>query len=192
LTAQGKGLGKLELYTDFGGGYQKSAVYTYSTEGKVFVSGESEDDAWYKGTLYKYEQGLTTNEEIEKEYAVFSRRDVMETVSTTDFAVSQGSGMIAYAAAASRTTYVKGYLYWTTSTGVKMSLKLARVDLYDDELIGAAYLQTTYTDINGYYSFSFQNPDAWYELEGGGYDVFIRWYPDSYTFQVARDWVLQI
>jgi hypothetical protein len=43
------GEGKLEFYADFGGGYQREAVYTYSEGGIVFASGESEDIAWTEG-----------------------------------------------------------------------------------------------------------------------------------------------
>lgn len=180
---------------NFGDNYQLSSLYTYSTENKIFVSSESEDDAWYKGTTYKYDQGLMTDAEVEKAYGEFSRRDVVEEIitdSTTDQLSENNLTQLSpqTVTRAGNTTYVKGRLYWTTSTNVVMPLKNTRVDLYDDEPIGGVYLQQTYTDSNGNYSFSFQNPDGFFDFENGGYDVFIRWYPDSYTFQIARDWLL--
>ena len=69
-------------------------------------------------------------------------------------------------------------------------MKNIRVDLYDEDLwILGEYIQTTYTDDNGYYRFTFSNPDEWYCFENGGYDPFIRFYPDSKTFEIARDWL---
>ena len=55
-----------------------------------------------------------------------------------------------------KATYVEGRLTWTTKDGSVHPLKNIRVDLYDEDLwILGEYIQTTYTDDNGYYRFTF-------------------------------------
>ena len=84
-------------------------------------------------------------------------------------------------------TYVQGYLTWTTENGDILPLKNMRVDLYNKNVIGSEYLATVYTNTQGYYIFEFDNDEGFFE--NGGYDVYIKCYPDSYTFEIARDWV---
>lgn len=151
--------------------------YSYTYNNVTYYSNESEDDAWYKAMLDNFEKGLLTEEQIENEYANFSRRNINVVCDTYDNQ-SDLTG--------EPKTYVNGYLTWTTSTNYVLPLKNIRVDLYNENLIGSEYLATTYTNNNGYYQFEFINDESLFE---NGYDVFIRCYPDSYTFEIARDWL---
>lgn len=153
-------------------------TYSYTYNGITYYSNESEDDAWYQAMLDNYEKGLITEEQIEEEYSTFSRRNLNEIADTYDNQSDLTGEPV---------TYVNGYLTWTTSTGYVLPLKNMRVDLYNDNILGAEWLGSTYTNLDGYYCFEFINDTSW--IENGGYDVFIRCYPDSYTFEIARDWV---
>lgn len=153
-------------------------TYSYIYNGITYYSTESEDDAWYQAMLDNYEKGLITEEQIEEEYSIFSRRNLNEIADTYDNQSDLTGEPV---------TYVNGYLTWTTSTGHILPLKNMRVDLYNDNIIGAEWLGSTYTNLDGYYCFEFINDTSW--IENGGYDVFIRCYPDSYTFEIARDWM---
>lgn len=153
-------------------------TYSYTYNGITYYSNESEDDAWYQAMLDNYEKGLITEEQIEEEYSTFSRRNLNEIADTYDNQSDLTGEPV---------TYVNGYLTWTTSTGYVLPLKNMRVDLYNDNILGAEWLGSTYTNLDGYYCFEFINDTSW--KENGGYDVFIRCKPNSYTFEIARDWV---
>jgi hypothetical protein len=194
VYSNAEGLGKVTIFAKTNDGkIKESTVYTFTMAQNTFLSNDSEDEAWYRAYLHQYEQGLITDAEVEDAYAEFSRRDIIDegpsAKAASETSAIDSDGGIRLMAASGASTYVKGRLTWTLADGKIMPLKLTRVDLYDKELIGAKHLSTAYTDINGYYSFSFQNPDGFWDFEGGGYDVFIRFYPDSYTFEVARDWL---
>lgn len=50
------------------------------------------------------------------------------------------------------------------------------VRIYDKEPIGTTHLGTVYTDNDGNFSYTFTNPDGFWDFENGGYDIFIRVY----------------
>jgi len=151
--------------------------YSYIYNEITYYSNESEDDAWYQAMVDNFDKGLITEEQIEEEYIQFSRRNLTSVVDTYDNQSDLTGEPV---------TYVNGYLSWKTSTNYVLPLKNIRVDLYNKNVIGAELLATTYTNLDGYYCFEFINDTSWYE--NGGYDIFIRCYPDSYTFEIARDW----
>ncbi|MBR2138089.1 MAG: hypothetical protein IKC22_02240 [Bacilli bacterium] len=154
--------------------------FSYTYNGQTYYSNESVDDAWYQAMLYNYEQGILTEEDIEEEYAIFSRRDLTPSPSNNTY--DNQSDLTG-----NPVTYVQGYLTWTTENGDILPLKNMRVDLYNKNVIGSEYLATVYTNTQGYYIFEFDNDEGFFE--NGGYDVYIKCYPDSYTFEIARDWV---
>jgi len=177
--------GRLEVFLNSGDGkYQKSCIYTYAIGDKVFVSDVSEDTAWYNGMLYRYNKGLITYDEWERAYREYSRKNV---VRSDDGIVFDEIADNPIKTAGDKTTYAKGYLRFQLADGQRQPQKYIRVQLCDKDLIGHQVLATTYTDSNGYFSFTFENNESW--LENGGYDIFIRWYPESYTLQVAQDWL---
>lgn len=154
--------------------------YSYTYNGITYYSNESEDDAWYQAMLDNYEKGLIVEEEIQEEYAIFSRKNLNEISQIYDNQEDKTG---------EPNTYVNGYLTWETSTNYILPLKNVKVELYDKQPfnIKNRLLATTYTNVDGYYNFKFENNENLNEL--GGYDIFIRIYPSSSTFQIARDWL---
>ena len=55
-------------------------------------------------------------------------------------------------------------------------LRHVMVRIYDKEPIGTTHLGTVYTDNDGNFSYTFTNPDGFWDFENGGYDIFIRVY----------------
>ena len=179
-------LSKMELNTILvDGSIVKEPLYVCLDKANIFISDLSEDDAWYQATKYGAEElAIYDEEDITKNYDLFSQRSLEQntsvTYNTSTFSTNSNN----------KATYVEGHLTWTTKDGSIHPLKNIRVDLYDEDLwILGEYIQTTYTDDYGYYRFTFSNPDEWYCFENGGYDPFIRFYPDSKTFEIARDWL---
>ncbi|MDD4315531.1 MAG: hypothetical protein PHC84_00015 [Clostridia bacterium] len=176
------------------GGYTRSSIYTYKEAKKVFTSIYSEEDARFNAVQYNYDQGAISDKEYEEYRAVFSRRDIKETITVSEDRVladasdanTLSATGLSMAAAQDKTTYVDGNLYWQLASGSLRALSYIRVDLYDYDPIGAdEYIGTTYTDVNGYYSFTFQNDTTILE---NGYDVYIRVYPDGRTFEIGKTW----
>lgn len=157
---------------------EEEYAYSYTYNGINYYSNESVDDAWYQAMQDNFEKGLITEDQIKEEYAIFSRRNIDLIYDTYDNQSDLTS---------EPTTYVNGYLTWTTSLGYVLPLKNVRVDLYNDNVIGAEMLESTYTNADGYYCFEITNDTGLFE--NGGYDVYIKCYPDSYTFEIARDWI---
>lgn len=159
-------------------------LYVCLDKANVFISDLSEDDAWYQATKYGAEElKIYDEEDITRNYDLFSQRSLEQDTSVTYNASTFSTN------SNNKSTYVEGRLTWTTKDGTVHPLRNIRVDLYDEDLwVLGEYIQTTYTDDNGYYKFTFSNPDEWYCFENGGYDPFIRFYPDSKTFEIARDW----
>lgn len=179
-------LSKMELNTVLvDGSIVKEPLYVCLDKANIFISDLSEDDAWYQATKYGAEElAIYDEEDITKNYDLFSQRSLEQNTSVTYNASTFSTN------SNNKATYVEGRLTWTTKDGSVHPLKNIRVDLYDEDLwILGEYIQTTYTDDNGYYRFTFSNPDEWYCFENGGYDPFIRFYPDSKTFEIARDWL---
>lgn len=175
------------------GEYTGSSIYTYKEGKKVFTSIYSPEDARFNAVQYNYDQGAISDKEYEQSRSIFSRRDIKETItvsqdraSTNDLNANTLDSTGLSKAAADKTTYVDGNLYWQLASGSLRPLSFIRVDLYDYDPIGAdEYIGTTYTNVNGYYSFTFQNDTSILEL---GYDVYIRVYPDGRTFEIGKTW----
>lgn len=179
--------GRLEVYIDFGDKeYQKQCIYTYTTDGQTFISDSAEDDAWFKALLYKYESGIITSEEMEAEYGVLSQRYIKDYVSYIIPGLQEEKGandpLVAESTppATRATSTVMGYLYWEAENNNgglnNVFLKYTKVELYRKIGVVGVLIGTTYTDANGIYSFTFNNDN---------YEVFLRVYPASTTFQVA-------
>ena len=170
---------------------QSIFAYKDLTINDVFVSLHSEDDAWYLAKKYGYEElGIYDEDDIYEQYDEFARRGIEQEVTIVEN--DEISSASTRSINANGNTYVEGHLYWYDSSRVAHPLMYTRVDLYDSELGQnwlVEYMGTTYTDENGYYCFAFNNADGFFDFEFGGYDPMIRIYPDSKTFEVARDWI---
>ena len=187
--------GSIDVYADYGNGkLKKSSIYTYKQGDIVYVSDVSKDQAWYNCMKEQYDSGLLTIEEWEEAYSALSRtfieRDEVERDSSLTPMLTTNSN-VSLMAAASTTTTVTGRLRWEIEKdGTKLPLKVTKVELRDKRAVGSRSIATGYTDTNGYFTFTFDNTDDWYNFEDGGLDVFIRWYIESETFKVAQDWAV--
>jgi len=198
----GEGLGKIELEILLNNGkYKTDKIFTYTTNGKTFVSMKSEDDAWYLSALYRIDDGQDEVQDLESEYLLLAKRDIEEEVIYEPRITVDSAGRddllidTNIEALSSKATYVTGRLRFsarTNTTGgtIIKPLKYLKVELHDRESIGSTILGTTYTDSEGYYSFTFNNEDEWWQLENGGCDLFIKAFTESYTFKIARDWAV--
>ncbi len=190
IVAKNDGFGRVNIYGKYEDGQtEMTTVYTYAEGENVYISDISEDTAWNDCMQDKYDAGLISKHEWEDAYSEYSKSFYEEYTQGDEIATAnEGIALLSV----SDSTTIKGQLVWTLKDGTKLPLRNSKVNLMDKEVSGADYIATTYTDDNGYYSFTFDNPDEWYELEAGGLDVFIRWYPASTTFGVTKDFgVLQ-
>ena len=174
--------GSVDVYADYGNGeLVKSSIYTYKQGNVVYISDISKDRAWYNCMEEQYNQGLLTKEEWNDRYSELSQTFIKEDLSNNNASVSL--------MATSTTTTVKGRLQWELADGTLLPLRQTKVELRDKEPIDSRSIATTYTDNNGNFTFTFENPDEWYNFENGGLDVFIRWYTETKTFEVKQDLV---
>lgn len=179
--------GCVDVYADYGNGESiKSSIYIYKQDETVYVSDVSKDRAWYNCMESKYNAGKITLEEWEDAYSEFSRTLSKDDSPLAFDTATNRSNSISLTAATNNTT-VRGRLRWETDTGAKLPLRQTLVELRDKEPVGSRVIAYTYTDFDGYFSFEFDNPDAWYDLENGGLDVFIRWYTQGEGVLVAQD-----
>ena len=161
-------------------------VFAYREQNKVFVSSESEDNAWFDSMKYYSDDIAEYDEEdVVKSYDDFTKHSLVQ-----DNSVSYDISTFSSNSSNDSVT-VKGRLTWRDENMNIHPLKNIRVELYDKDIwFLEEYLAYTYTDLNGNFSFTFQNVDEWYFFENGGYDPFIRFFPDGKTFGVGREWVL--
>lgn len=180
-------MSKIEISTNLIDGTEVICyAFSYEMFDYHYISTTSEDDAWYLASKNCYDNNLLTEEEIYENYEKFSRRDLLEDTNVfynTNNLTTQSSNDNAL-----KQTIYKGKIMWKTKNGHSITLKNAKVNLYDKELIGKHFIKTTYTDENGEFVFTFNNADEWWQFENGGYDPFVCIYPESTTFKVSRDW----
>ena len=187
-------LGRIDVYADYGDGELiKSSVYTYSIDDFVYLSDISQDQAWYDCMFEKYSQGLLSLDEFQDEYDSFTRRYcVVEDNSSNVLEQTQQMAtdiQSSLSALDSGKITVQGKIRWETSaTGNILPMRQTRIELRDDQLAGSRLIATTYTDLEGNYSFEIDSSSEWYNIESDGLDLFVKWYTDSYTFEVGADW----
>ena len=154
-------------------------IYTYTSSKKKFVFNQCYDDAFYKGLKYELENNLISVDDAElKEEDFFRQR--------TDFRITLGeensSNIISKSGEV--LNFVDGNItikVIDNGTEHVMPLSNVCVRLYDyDPLFNKdELLCETFTDLNGYYSFTFQNKEDWSEL--GGYDIQVKIYARGKT-----------
>ncbi len=149
-------------------------LYAITNEYGTFISPFSEDDARQRYFDYAKANNLMTQDEYETIKAELDRVGVLENEIIESPVVN--SGQITTMAASSAETYVKGTLQWTDDAGNNHPLRRVMVRIYDKEPIGTTHLGTVYTDNSGKFSYTFTNPDGFWDFENGGYDIFVRIY----------------
>lgn len=187
--------GSIDVYADYGEGeLVKSSVYTYQKDGVVYVSDVSKDLAFHDCMKAQYDAGLISMAEWEAAYSDLSRLfmkpiDVPKETNTSLTSITSETVNYETSSTSATTITVNGRLYWELKNGVQLPLRQTKVDLRDQEPAKTSrWIATTYTNNQGYFSFTVDNPDKWYELENGGLDVFVRVHIESNTFKVARVW----
>lgn len=169
---------------------QEEYIFTYVKDDIIFSSPYSIEDARFNSVIYDYKQGLISKKEYEEAYSIYSRRDIVEDISVVKYAEKQKTSTIGGESRATTdtTTYVQGTIKWNaSSSNIERPLQFMRIDLYDyDAISDNEWIASTYTDINGYYSFSFSNDESIWDLDGS--DIFIKVYPDGGTFEIGSNW----
>jgi len=149
-------------------------LYAIKNEHGVFISPFSEDDAYQRYFDYAREANIMNEDDYKTIKTALNRIGVTENVFVEEKMVVNNEA--ATMATNSKTTYIKGTLQWTDDKNNVHPLRGVMVKIYDDEPIGEQLLTTLYTDDEGYYYYSFSNPDDILDFENGGYDIFIRIY----------------
>lgn len=159
-------------------------LYAITNEYGTFISPFSEDDARQRYFDYANANNLMTQDEYETIKAELSKIDVVE--DETIERPSLNSGGITIMATSSNETYVKGTLQWTDDAGNNHPLRRVMIRIYDKEPIGSTHIATTYADNDGNYSYTFDNPDGFWDFENGGNDIFIRVYAGTNNAMVQN------
>ena len=182
-----EGFGSIDIYAEYADGeVDRETVYTYTKDDTVYVSEISEDTALYKCMKEKYDAGLITDKEWEDEYYKYVQTFV-DTYIVDESECNENAGIALLST--DSTTTIKGKLQWTTPEGEILPLMLTKVELRDKDVTGAQLIATTYTDENGEYCFTFENPDEILDFENGGIDAFIQFYAEAETFGVNMDFL---
>lgn len=171
--------GRVDVLFDNG---QKSSVYTYQTDGKVFVSNLSKDTAWRLGKKYEIDGGLITEDEFLREYEEYTDHLVQAVAPQ----VQSNTENIPMGILASGDTYVKGKLEIETAAGGTVTpVRLLKVELCARDGKGnLTSLGKKCMDENGEFYFGFDNTDG---LKNGELSLCLRWFPESDVFTVAQN-----
>lgn len=159
-------------------------LYIVQNEYGYFISQFSKDDALQRYFDYAKESNIMTQDEYGAIKAELSRVGVVEENSIEKPVVNIDG--IAKIAPVSKETYLKGTLVWIDDAQNKHPLRHVMVEIYDKEPIGSTLLATTYTDDEGKYSYTFKNPDGFWDFEDGGYDIFLRIYAGTNNAMVQN------
>lgn len=174
--------GKLEVTANYADGETaKSSIYTYKKGSAIYISDISEDSAWYNCMEDLYLNGELTKNEVEAAYHKYALSFTAETTPVSTVATR-----------ASDATIVQGTLTWQLENGSSLPLRQSKIELWDEDTVLDSPIATTYTDNNGYFCFTFDNPDEWYYFENGGADIYLKYYNESYTFRVDQNPLLSL
>ncbi len=158
------------------------SIYSFSTQYGVFLNSESIDlaeDNYYAYLLYNdyiTEDEYTNYVNPLSVPSIEVEEETVETVENTSNSEIKKRK--------NTTTFLEGTISWIDDEYNKSHpLSGILVEIYDKDLIGSQYLGYTYTNENGFYSFSFQNQTL---LENGGYDIFIKIISESEKTKVVK------
>ncbi|MGI6770348.1 MAG: leucine-rich repeat domain-containing protein [Bacilli bacterium] len=171
---------RFELFTSFVDDiYQKNTIYTFSTEGMIFISDVSEDTACLNALKYLVEQGLMTVDEVQDEYSFYIDKYFPETEPIIEpeelDPLSEGVSI------------ASGTIVWQFDEFTEIPLMETRVDLYClsyEEI----FIKTVYTNENGEFEIIY---DSTQDGLGAGYELYIRVYCESHTFKVSSYWLTE-
>ena len=158
-------------------------MYGYYFEGQLFVSGASTDDAFEKYCLFLLNIEAIDENQYKSIRNTYYKQSVSITTSTELAMQTIVAPGTAETQAASKTTYVKGYITWNDDRGIEHPCQYVKVNVYDKEAWNPQLLATTYTNVGGFYSVTFENEDIIWEL---GCDLYIEVFAEGETVSVKN------
>ena len=158
-----------------------ATLYAIRNDYGYFISPFSKDDALQKYFDYAKMSKLMTQDEYEIIKSELSKIGVIENET-----IERPYPFTTNLTRSSTETNVNGTLQWTDDAGNNHPLRRVMIRIYDDEPIGSTLLATTYADNNGYFSYTFDNPDGFWDFENGGNDIFIRVYAGTNNAMVKN------
>lgn len=164
-------------------------LFAIKNEYGIFISKFSVDDAYENFFDYAMKLEYMTEKECSKVREEYYR-STEPTVSDLIIDHSFDSTLLNDSMATTGTnkdTVVSGSDVWRDDNGVDHPLRWIKVGVFDEDPFGEELIGYTYTDINGNYSFVFQNKDAITDFENGGLDIFVRIYSGDNNAMVYRN-----
>ncbi len=147
------------------GSSYKVSIYGFLYNGTMFLSEVSQDRAILKAYLDDLE-----NSNIDQEtYDILVQELSNEAISNES--ITNIEDVAVTNTLLSGDTYINGTLEWEDDNGNLHPLQFITVEIWDDDTLFDERLGTVTTDIDGNYSFSFNNATF---MENGGYDLFIK------------------
>ncbi|MDR0696778.1 MAG: leucine-rich repeat protein [Christensenellaceae bacterium] len=194
---------KLNMVIETEDNIVNACLYSIVNDYGIFISILSEEDAFLNYTNYLQENEIATSYEcadllmeyysdgiIEESYTIStnnSRSSISQnnqnSFSSSDLYDSTSNST--QSSSSSKTTYIEGTLKWKDDYNVVHPLRRIAVEIYDYDGICDDFIGNTYTDHEGYYSYSFNNKDALLDFENGGYDLYIRVCAGDYNIEVV-------
>jgi uncharacterized repeat protein (TIGR02543 family) len=179
-----------------------ACLYSIVNEYGIFISVLSEEDALLNYTNYLQENEIASYYEcvdmlmeyysdgiIEESYTISTNNSRSSTSQNNQNSFSSSdiydsTSNSTQAASSSKTTYIEGTLKWKDDYDVVHPLRRISVEIYDYDGLCDDFIGNTFTNSDGYYSYSFDNKDALLDFENGGYDLYIKVCAGNYNIEV--------
>ena len=177
--------GVIDVFATYSDGKTiKSSIYTYKTENHVYVSDISQDQAWYDCYKEKYDNNQITLQEWQNEYSKLSVNFSKDDVDSIEKIAIQTDNNTR-----NTTTTINGRWRWELADGTRLPLAQTKIELRYENGLLSPKIATTYTDNDGYFSFSISDFEDLYS-DNSGVNIFLRCFSSSYTFEVSQDWLV--
>lgn len=143
----------------------------YIFKDTLTLSQISQEDAFYQAMNSRLSNGNITEGEIIDEYYTISHEGIEQEITSVP---NEALGAKSFSSSATQTaesqgdTIVQWHLTWKDEKANVFPLKDVHILLYDKEPLGFGVLaDETYTDEEGNFFFSFDNPDGFFDFENG-------------------------
>ena len=158
------------ITVDADNGYQLSGhIYGYTVDGTLYINGNSFDAAKDIFLSNQLNNGNIS-------YADYT--SIIDDMSHECIEEETHISLNPITRSASSNTVVSGRIGWNDDAGVWHPMQYSKVTIHDDDPMFDDTLGTVYTDVNGYYNFSYDNnrDDV---FDGSGRDIYIKIYPEG-------------
>lgn len=170
---------KFEFTTNLGfqdGNSYRLSVFGFLYNETMFLSDISQDQAILKA----YKNDLENSNIDQETYDILVQELSNDAISYESIVNVEDVQVMD--ALLSGDTYINGTLEWEDDNGNLHPLQFITVEIWDDDTLFDEKLGTVTTDIDGAYSFSFNNVTF---LENGGYDLFLKAYSKGKDIDVT-------